>query len=189
MILDELNQTGINADPPVFEWGISKAESAQIVGGEGKLISPDAAGYHIGSNGLEAVDYSGLINRISKFAKPNAMFFYRNDQLVGRYYEIDFYNGEKDFRYLSDELSAMYGQASDSFNDMPDLFLELITDMPGGRESAEEQISDSLKEGVIRMMTWMIDENTSVSLFGDSHYDPEKCSAMWLFYAHPAKTE
>lgn len=190
MIFDELNPAGTTADtekPPVFEWGISKAETDQIIGGEGKLFKPEEVELHIGANGLEAVDYTGLIKRISKFRDLNAAFFYRFDHLVGRYYVIYFDKGEEDFQYLYNALSVMYGQASDSLSEMPDLFLELFTGIANDRESAEKQFSDSgdLEGG--RLMTWKIDENTSVSLLGSSNYDTNGIYIMHLFYAHPAK--
>lgn len=192
MILDELNPAGTTADtgnPPVFDWGISKAETAQIIGGEGKLINPDEVELRIGSNGLEAVDYTGLIKRISKFMNLDPVFFYRYDQLVGRYYEIYFDTGEKDFQYLYNALSIMYGQASDSVDDMPDLLLELTTGVSADRKSAVKQFSDIWNKADGRLFTWKIDENTSVSLFGPSHYDTEGFGFMWLFYAHPVKNE
>ncbi len=192
MILDELNPAGAAAgsdNAPVFEWGISKAESSQIIGGEGKLLSQVEVDFHIGSNGLEAVDYTGLIKRISKFTNLYSIFFYRYDQLVGRYYEIRFDAGEKDFQYLYNALSTMYGQASDSLSEMPDLLLELTTGISTDRESAGKKFSDLWGQTNGRVFTWKIDDNSSVSLLGASNYDKEGYSVMFLFYAHPVKNE
>lgn len=170
------------------KWGQSKAEVAQLLGSEGHLITPEEAyDAYVGINGLEAVDYSNTIRQISKFKNPNVIFLYLNDQLVGRFYEIYIDSGEEDFQYLCDALSILYGSSDESEDALPDLLFTFLTGSASNRDAEIEGTSDLIPTDV-RFRTWMIDENTSVTLYGASHFDSDGIYVIHLLYAHPVKT-
>ena len=133
------------------------------------------------------MNYTGIITRISKYENPVVVLLFRDDQLVGRFYEIYFDSGEAEFQYLYDALSILYGSADASWDALPDLFYAFMTGSASNRNV--DGIIDIEDAENVRLRTWMIDENTSVTLFGALFYDTDVVYGMNLLYAHPVKTE
>lgn len=166
-----------NEDAPLFTWNMSKIEVSRIFGTAG--VADEETPRNAQMEGLEMICYSD--RQISKFTAAT-FFLFHFDQLVGRIYFFNHDPADSTYRYLSRALNNKYGNANESPIAVPNLINMLFSD-------SEDPEGDRIKTLIdldIIYQTWVVDDNTVVTLVKFSDFETAGPMTM-LYFGQPEK--